>query len=291
MDLKKLEEIKRLAIIGMFSDDTLMDTLVLKGGNALDIVYQIANRSSIDLDFSMEQDFDCPELFYNRIKTALEQSFYENGYTVFDLTISSKPKEAKPDTPDFWGGYDVNFKIIDRTTFEAMQDSLDDLRRNAAVVGAKNRKTFSIQISKREYCNHKREVELGGYAIFVYSPEMIVFEKLRSICQQMKEYKYRKTTATARARDFFDIYTVLSNFTEINIVSDENLALMKNVFSAKDVPLKLLKYVKDYKDFHELDFSSLKDTIKSDVSLKDYDYYFEYVDSLCHNLRQALGVI
>ena len=59
--------------------------------------------------------------------------------------------------PDFWGGYDVNFKIIDSTTFEEMKDSVDKLRNSATVVGTKNKKTFSIQISKREYCNHKRE--------------------------------------------------------------------------------------------------------------------------------------
>ena len=120
----------------------------------------------------------------------------------------------------------------------------------------------------------KESFDLGGYAIFVYSPEMIVFEKLRSVCQQMTEYQYRKTTATARARDFFDIYTVLSNYMDINITSDENLILIKNVFSAKEVSLELLKHVKDYKDFHAPDFSSLKDTIKPDVALKDYDFYF-----------------
>lgn len=291
MDLKKLEEIKRLAVMAMFSDDVLMDTLVLKGGNALDIVYKIASRSSIDLDFSMERDFDYPEIFFDRIRKSLEQLFHENGYRVFDLKITPRPKKTKPDTPDFWGGYDINFKVVDAITFEAMKGSVNDLRRNAAVVGTRNKKTFSIQISKCEYCNHKREFDLGGYAIFVYSPEMIVFEKIRSICQQMKEYEYRKTTATARARDFFDIFTVLSNFNDIDIASDENLALMKNVFLAKQVPLELLKHVKDYKDFHEPDFSSLKDTIKADVLLKDYDYYFEYVESLCNSLCQTLGVV
>ena len=40
--LKELEQIKKLAIISVFSDDTLMNTLVLKGGNALDIIYKIA---------------------------------------------------------------------------------------------------------------------------------------------------------------------------------------------------------------------------------------------------------
>ncbi len=34
-----------------------MGILVLKGGNALDLVYDISNRGSIDIDFSMESDF------------------------------------------------------------------------------------------------------------------------------------------------------------------------------------------------------------------------------------------
>lgn len=39
LDLNFLERIKTLAIVAMFSDDDLMERLVLKGGNALDIVY------------------------------------------------------------------------------------------------------------------------------------------------------------------------------------------------------------------------------------------------------------
>ena len=58
----RLREIRRLAIIGMFSDDDLMETLVLKGGNALDIVYEVAQRASLDLDFSIEGSFTAEEL-------------------------------------------------------------------------------------------------------------------------------------------------------------------------------------------------------------------------------------
>ena len=52
VELDRLDEIKRLTLIGLFSDDDLMDTLVLKGGNALDIVHHIAPRASIDIDLS-----------------------------------------------------------------------------------------------------------------------------------------------------------------------------------------------------------------------------------------------
>lgn len=289
MDLQKLEEIKRIAIIAMFADDVLMDTLVLKGGNALDIVYKIANRSSIDLDFSMERDFDSQEAFFIRIKRSLEKSFLENGYRAFDITIEPRPHVASPKTPDFWGGYDINFKIIEEEQYDQYQSSIDELRKRSTVVAPGHKKIFNIQISKREYCNHKKECDLGGYTIFVYSPEMIVFEKLRSICQQMKEYKYRKN-ATARARDFFDIFTVLNFFKEIIITSAKNLHLLQKVFAAKEVPLDLLSRIKEYKEFHRSDFSSVQDTVKPDVQIMDYDYYFEYVVSLSDSLFKALGV-
>lgn len=36
---KTLEKIKRLAITAMFSDDELLDKLVLKGGNAMALIH------------------------------------------------------------------------------------------------------------------------------------------------------------------------------------------------------------------------------------------------------------
>ncbi len=42
MDLK---DIRRLVIVALFSDDELMEKLVLKGGNALDVIYNIGTLS------------------------------------------------------------------------------------------------------------------------------------------------------------------------------------------------------------------------------------------------------
>mgnify|MGYP001131491490 CR=1 FL=1 len=58
MNLDYLKQIKKYAIIAMFSDDDLMDMLVLKGGNVLDLIYGVAARSSIDIYLSMETEFD-----------------------------------------------------------------------------------------------------------------------------------------------------------------------------------------------------------------------------------------
>jgi predicted nucleotidyltransferase component of viral defense system len=83
------DRIKQLAIIAMFSDDDLMEKLVLKGGNALDIIYKIASRASLDIDFSIQHDFSEDELedLESRIKTALENTFGEEGYSVFDVKL------------------------------------------------------------------------------------------------------------------------------------------------------------------------------------------------------------
>ena len=46
-DLQRLEKIKKLVIIAIFSDDEFMERLVLKGGNALDLVHHITPRASL----------------------------------------------------------------------------------------------------------------------------------------------------------------------------------------------------------------------------------------------------
>ncbi|MDA5111008.1 nucleotidyl transferase AbiEii/AbiGii toxin family protein [Brevibacillus thermoruber] len=52
------DKLRKLAIISLFSDDELMDILVLKGGNALNIAYKINDRASMDIDLSMDSDFE-----------------------------------------------------------------------------------------------------------------------------------------------------------------------------------------------------------------------------------------
>ena len=50
-------DVRRLTIVALFSDDQLFEQIVLKGGNALNLVYGLSPRTSLDLDFSMESDF------------------------------------------------------------------------------------------------------------------------------------------------------------------------------------------------------------------------------------------
>jgi len=66
------------------------------------------------------------------------------------------------------------------------------------IVGHDHKKIFRIDISKYEYLTDLNEIDLEGYTIHVYGPLMIIYEKLRAICQQMNTYqKIIKTTSVA----------------------------------------------------------------------------------------------
>src|SRR5258708_12024063 len=79
-DPKLLDRIKSLAVQAMFSDDELLEQLVLKGGNAMALVHQISARASVDLDFSLKQDFgENLEDLQPRIFKTLSDTFRANG--------------------------------------------------------------------------------------------------------------------------------------------------------------------------------------------------------------------
>jgi len=285
LDIEKLKEIKRTAIIALFSDDDLMDSLVLKGGNALDIVYGIAQRASLDLDFSMDKEFDKSELsrINGKIQKVLRETFKASGYEVFDLQFLEVPERLNAASPDFWGGYLIQFKIIETAKYENLRSAPRDLRVHALEVGPNHQRIFKISISKLEYCTPKRETDLDDYTIYVYSLEMIVFEKLRAICQQMPEYALN-TTKTARARDFFDIYTVMEHF-EIDFTAPHNVDLLKLMFEAKQVSVSLIRDIEAYREYHRPDFVSVEATAKPSIELKPFDLYFDYVLEKCRCLQ------
>lgn len=267
-----LAEVRRIVIIAMFSDDTLFNQLVLKGGNALNLVYGIGERSSLDVDLSLEDDFDDPEDSGKRILEALSNRFAEVGITVFDQKFSKRPAKQGSDA-EKWGGYEVEFKLADTEKFNRDKDDLERIRREAIVIGGAQQRIFRVQISKYEYCQGKVEQNLDEYSIYVYTPVMIVIEKLRAICQQMEEYPLRKYAA-ARARDFYDIYSTVSA-RQIKLSDPQILDLVRNIFAAKSVELSLLAKIETYREFHRQDWSSVE--LTTPKGIKTFDYYFDFV--------------
>ena len=287
MEPSQIREVKKLAILALFSDEILTEQLVLKGGNLVDIVYNVAQRSSIDLDFSLEREFQGGQLeeIRSSMESSLQRGLEPHGYRVFDVKLEERPEHVTPDMADIWGGYRAEFKVIDRVRYESLRDDIRALRRYAAVVGPRQSKKITVDFSKFEYCEQKIERNLGGRTVYVYSPVMLVAEKLRAICQQLPEYAevVNNPTRSARARDFFDIHTLCEAF-PIDLSTDENLALLKRIFEAKRVPVEFLRKITEFREYHRSDFESLGDTVKPGHVLKSFDFYFDYVVDLCRQL-------
>jgi Nucleotidyl transferase AbiEii toxin, Type IV TA system len=286
-----LEEIRKLTIISLFSDDELMDILVLKGGNALELAYKLNSRASMDIDVSMEKDFEdfglTVDAVCSKLNKRLEETFEEAGYKVFDIKLGERPKKKRTVDDLNWGGYQVEFKVISYEDYMRIGDNLDKLRRESLVV-AGDKKVIKIDISKYEFTAPSEDTEFHDYVIKVYTPRMIIFEKLRAICQQMKEYtKIVRSSQSPRPRDFFDIYVIKETLEpHLDLSSVENQEMLKEFFNIKQVPVELLAKIKDpeIKEFHGSEHNSLEAIVKETDKLKEFSFYYNYVVSLVDEL-------
>ena len=280
-----LRDIKKLVIVAMFSDDELMGRLVLKGGNLLDIVYQLSARASVDVDLSMNGEFEDVHKLRIKVFSALEATFREHGYVIFDFKLTEEPPKLSDNMKDFWGGYRIRFKLIDEKKHRTIAENIEDLRKHAAVVGEKGSTVFQIDISKHEFCDDKQLFNLDDHSVYGYSPEMFVAEKLRAICQQMDEYvQLVKLHPRPRPKDFVDIQIIAQHY-GIDFTRDDFRELVRQTFAAKKVPLELLSHIPTMHDFHEIGFQSVRDTVYSHFDLQDFDFYFEYVCKKCRQLN------
>lgn len=120
---------------------------------------------------------------------------------------------------------------------------------------------------------------------------MIVYEKIRAICQQLEEYSnYVRTNRTPRARDFYDIHTIIKKIPEIenDLYSMNNLNILREMFEIKRVPINFLNKINLDRDYHRDNFYSVKDTIFKRDEIKDFEYYFDYVENICKKIIDLL---
>jgi len=285
MDIDVVNKIKRLAIIALASDDALSEAIVLKGGNAIDLAYGsphgAVSRTSFDLDFSLA-DGDFPEdlqAIRHSIEKTLVQTYAEHGYVVLEYHFIRKPK-TKPQVADFWGGYLVEFKVVEQRVFD--QPSANPLaqRRDFIPLRPNHSSKFQIEFSKFEYMGEgsKRPITVDGYTVYVYTPEMIVFEKVRAICQQLPQYAevIPSHTPRARARDFYDIHLIMES-QGVTCRSPERIALLQHIFDAKRVPLAFLQDMHNHKSLHRDDWDNVRATVSQTEEVQDFDFYFDYV--------------
>ena len=290
---KELEQLRKLTIIGLFADDDLMDLFVLKGGNALELAYKLHSRASMDIDVSLAQDFEdlgwSVEEVETKIHDSMVRTFKDEQYHVFDFKMSHRPNKRLQAIDKRWGGYAVEFKVISLTNADELNMDLDKMRKSSiAVAGSK--KVLKIDISKYEFVEASEETEFEDYVIKVYTPRMIVFEKIRAICQQMPEYQaIMKSSISPRPRDFYDIYMVITELDPgLDITSQENIEMVRNFFEIKKVPLDLLKKIQEpsVEAFHAASFSAVEDTVKDKEALQPFAFYYQYVVDLISPLHE-----
>lgn len=273
-------QIKLITIAALLSDDILVGILVLKGGNALELVYEITNRGSIDIDFSMEGDFKTEERsrIERQIDSLLKTEFAKHDYVVFDVKLNERPEHIRDEVKSFWGGYLLEFKIIKQEEFVKHAQDVDAVRRNAVPIKPDGSTKFTVDISKYEFIGRKEKRELDGSIVYVYSPEMLVLEKLRAICQQLPEYKeiIGTKSSSPRPRDFYDIYNLLRAFPDIKNNGDLR-DMLRSVFEAKRVPLEFLERISSERDFHRSAWESVTQTVSQHELLEAFDYYVDNV--------------
>lgn len=286
---EQLFNIRKLTVIALFSDDDLMGMLVLKGGNALEVGYGLNSRASIDIDVSLVEEFSViglenDEQIRLKLQNVLEKTFETNGYKVYDVKLISKPKKMNELTHSFWGGYEATFKLIDSEKYNEYADNFNKLVKHSLSVNGEKR-TISIDFGRFEYCELTTTTEIDGYEIQIYTPELIIYEKLRAICQQMPSYLETigkvHEFGGPRPRDFYDIHTILENDTikqqNIDFKSHESFEHLKACFEAKKVPLTLLNEIKNTKDFHIQAEAKLKESIIDKRNYQGFDFYFNYI--------------
>jgi len=284
MQETQVATLKHNILRALFSSDELFQYLVLKGGNAISMIYQLITRASFDFDFSMSGDFPGgAEELQKHLEKALYEGMRDSDYVVFDVKLLAKPKNLSEEKAGFWGGYECTFKLVTKELYDIHVSDIEVLRRNAVMFGGKSR--FFIDISRYEYVESKVMSEVDDIVLFAYTPVMLVCEKLRALCQQTEQYKALvQTKTTARSRDFYDIYQLVT-LLNLEVASEENFKILNAMFDAKKVPIELLGEIKKSRDFHEPDFLSVKDTVLSDVAVENFDYYFDFVVALIDKLE------
>jgi predicted nucleotidyltransferase component of viral defense system len=288
-EINTIDSFKRAVIKGLFTDDDLMEIFVLKGGNAIEFFYLEGDRSSFDIDISISKDFTAEEL--EKLKVTLErnikQEFKSLGYTIFDFSLVPKPNRVKPNSKYFWGGYFIEFKVISLEKFQKAMN-YDEIRRNSEKIKPNHSPKLTVDISKFEYIDIKEKKELDGLTVYVYPIHLIIIEKLRAICQQNAKYSkiIDSHTRRPRPRDFYDIYKLKSKFNfEFN---DESFEILKQVFIIKEVPLSYLLELSIDRDFHESDYTSLKDSINRKSELQEFNFYFNFVLDMVQPLSERI---
>lgn len=277
-----MDEIKKATIRALMSDESLIAGLVLKGGNALQLAYDITSRGSIDIDFSMEKDFSKDEFdrLQRQLSYLLNDEFNKMGLIAYNVLFKEKPKSGS--IPE-WKGYQLEFKLISVSDYEKYKGDDTQLNNHSLKLNGQSTK-YTVDISSYEYIEKSTRKDVDGVVLRVYTPEMLVIEKIRALCQTMSAYKEIVHSARnkQRARDVYDIWNLFENFPNM-VLSKE---LFEEIFKAKRVPLNFINNIEELREHNRENWKVVEETIdiQEKENLEEYDYYFDFLKKIIDSL-------
>jgi hypothetical protein len=188
MNQNIIRQIKRIVITALCSDDEIMESLSLKGGSAIQEFYNVRNkaRSSIDLDYSLSQQFEDFEAVKNKIEQILHEEFNKSDFRIIDFDFYENPDPQKVKNI-IYTGYKIEFKVISKDLYDNQYKNIKSKRLQAFDIDG--RKSFKIEFSNYEFIQESVYKNYENFDVKIYTPEMIVCEKLRALCQQIFEYR------------------------------------------------------------------------------------------------------
>lgn len=269
--------LRREIICAIAEDRRICKVLVLKGGNALALVHELGERSSLDLDYSVtESEFE-EEEFGASIRGALENRLTQHGLKVFDWKFLRRPSCPSPNRPLGWGGFRGEFKVVEETVWQKHGGNVDKLRNIAWGVapGGGSGRVFKLDLSCNEWTEGAEVIQVEDIDVLVYSLPLMAAEKLRALCQQMQEYPF-VNTPRPRPRDYFDLHAIVTAG-GVNFNSVAFGVTVGKVFVAKEVELSLLDHLPKYRNYHMSAWASVVDSIPVESS-RDFAAYADFLE-------------
>jgi predicted nucleotidyltransferase component of viral defense system len=198
----------------------LRDALVFKGGNALDFVWN-SNRSTLDLDFSIDHDAPGEELTGERLRALLVRGVAtiarRHGVALEVHGLDPNPKKPGHTFVTYQGT--IGYALPDQQT---LQQRLARGMRSTQIV--------KIEISLNEPICQATTIALnaGEPPLRISTPEDIVAEKLRALLQQSIRNR-------ERPQDVLDISAYLQTHPELDRATIAEYLTIKA--AARNVPI------------------------------------------------------
>lgn len=195
----------------------LSSTLVFKGGNALDFIWQ-PNRSTIDLDFSSRE----ASLNVDLIREYLEPSLQRTS----KITGTQYRLQKMVQQPPGLNKTFITFLVVVGYAL------LDDLKNQARINSSQpSLASIPVEISINELICASEPVDVqSSNALQVSTEEDIVAEKLRALLQQIPRNRHRP-------QDVLDIAVLLARGT--NLRPDVVALYLKQKAASRDVRVDL----------------------------------------------------